>query len=61
MKRIAQGSLEYVFMVAMGLLIIAIIINYLFGVKGAARDASQHINATKRDINNSLRELNSTN
>lgn len=57
MNRSAQSSLEYIFMFAVGLVIILVIVRYMFGVKGAAREAGEHINATKKDIDTDLNEL----
>ena len=57
MKRKAQGAIEYLFMIAAALIIVAIVIRYL---RGSSSTAGETINSTKQQLNQSLSELNQT-
>ncbi|WP_157723216.1 class III signal peptide-containing protein [Thermococcus barossii] len=60
MGRRAQASLEYMLMFAVGMLIAAIIIYKLIGVKGLAIWAGSQMNSTGEEISESLQNLSNT-
>ncbi len=57
MNRQAQASLEYIFMIALALIIGAIIIVQLIGVKGYARKAGKTISTEESKISSELSGL----
>ena len=57
MRRVAQASMEYIFMLAVGMLIAAIIIYKLIGVKGLAIWAGSQMNSTGDEISENLHNL----
>lgn len=57
MKRKAQGAIEYLFMIAAALIIVAVVIRYL---RGSSQSAGTSIDQTKAELNQSLKDLNST-
>ncbi|WP_297093265.1 hypothetical protein [Thermococcus sp.] len=57
MNRSAQASLEYIMMFALGMLIAAIIIYRLIGIKGLAKWAGSQMNSTGEDISEGLQNL----
>ncbi|NJE06192.1 class III signal peptide-containing protein [Thermococcus sp. M36] len=57
MNRKAQASLEYIMMFAVGMLIAAIVILRLIGVKGLARWAGSQMDTTGAEIGGELQNL----
>jgi predicted PurR-regulated permease PerM len=57
MKRKAQGAIEYLFMIAAALIIILIVVRQL---KGRTKSATNTINSTGSELNNTLNQLNTT-
>ncbi|WP_297438309.1 hypothetical protein [Thermococcus sp.] len=57
MGRKAQASLEYILMFAVGMLIAAVIIYKLIGVKGLAIWAGSKMNTTGNEISENLHNL----
>jgi len=59
-NRKAQASLEYISMFAVGMLVAAIIIYKLIGVKGLAIWAGSQMNSTGEEISENLQNLSNT-
>ncbi|ASJ12280.1 hypothetical protein A3L14_04970 [Thermococcus thioreducens] len=57
MNRNAQASLEYIMMFAVGMLIAAIIIYRLIGIKGLAKWAGSQMNSTGKEITEGFQNL----
>ncbi|WP_258084561.1 MULTISPECIES: class III signal peptide-containing protein [Thermococcus] len=55
MKRKAQGAIEYLFMIAAALIIILIVVRQL---QGRTSSATNTINSTANELNQSLQNLN---
>ncbi|NJE75777.1 hypothetical protein [Thermococcus sp. ES12] len=60
MDRNAQASMEYILMFAVGMLIAAIIIYKLIGIKGLARWAGAQMSDTGENISKNLQNLSNT-
>ncbi|ASJ14208.1 class III signal peptide-containing protein [Thermococcus radiotolerans] len=57
MAKRAQGSLEYLLMVAAGIIIAAVVVLHLIGIKGLARWAGSQMNSTGEEISENLQNL----
>ncbi|MBP1912473.1 class III signal peptide-containing protein [Thermococcus stetteri] len=53
MKRKAQGAIEYLFMIAAALIIIAVVIRYL---RGAGENTGKNIQSGEKKINDALQK-----
>ena len=57
MGRIAQASIEYIMMLAVGMLLAAIVIVRLIGIKGLARWVGLQMDTTGADVSRELQNL----
>ncbi len=57
MFRRGQSSLEYITVMAIGMIIAAIVIYRLIGVKGLAREVGNKMNQTEKELSRSLENL----
>lgn len=60
MNRKGQGATEYILVIAAALIVLAIAMVRLFGVKGAAVEGGKVLSSKERNITSELSEFNSS-